>query len=203
MNKKIIYLIRHGEIGYSGEKAYIGITDIPLSKRGILQAKRLKEYFSSIPIDKIYSSDLIRTVQTSEIITENRNIEIVKLKELREINMGDWEGKTFKEIRAKYPEAFENRMKFIEDFKPSNGESFRECEIRVKEAFDKIITAEEEQIIITAHAGVSRVLLADILGMPLENIFRLQLDYGSINKILFDGRQSKVQSINFQINPIL
>lgn len=200
MNKKVIYLVRHGEIEYSGEKAYIGISDIPLSIKGISQARRLKEYFNSLPIDKIYSSDLTRTVQTSKIISENRSIEIEKLKELREINMGDWEGKTFKEIRTRYPEMFKNRMKTIEDFKPLNGESFRECQARVKIAFDRILTEEGDQIIITAHAGVNRTLLADILGMPLKNIFRFQLDYGGISKIVFDGKQSKVEFINSNVN---
>lgn len=200
MEKKVIYLIRHGEIYTSGEKTYIGISDIPLSIKGIDQAKKLRAYFSNIHIDKIYSSDLKRNIQTSDMIVENRNLQVIKLKELREINMGSWEGKTFTEIRAKYPEDFKNRIKNIEGFKPEEGESFTECKKRAVAIFNKITKMEGKNILIVAHAGINRVIIADILEIPLKNIFKLKQNYGCINKISFYRNEYKIEYINNVIN---
>lgn len=195
--RKNIYLIRHGEIESAGEKRYIGIKDVNLSLNGINQAVKLRDFFSCVPIDKIYCSELIRSVETAKIINENRNIQIFKDNQLREMNMGSWEGKTFKEIKAKFPDEFERRIKEIETFKPDGGESFKECSERVINAFIKITGESFENIIILAHAGVNRLIISYILDIPINNIFKFRQDYGCINKITIDESGYKIDCINY------
>lgn len=200
MKCKTVYLLRHGQINTSGKKRYIGILDIPLSEEGIIQANKLKEYFSSICVDKIYSSSLIRSVQTAHIIGGAENMQVSVMDELKEINMGDWEGKSFDEIRNKYPEEFKNRMENIEAFRPENGESFGQCKKRAWDIFSKIISSDESNIIIVAHAGINRVILASLLGIPMNNIFKFKQDYGCINKIRFlNERDYSVEYINYTL----
>ncbi len=197
MKKKNIYLIRHGEIYTAKEKTYIGILDIPLNREGILQAKKLKDFFSHINIDKIYSSDLIRSVQTANIIMEDRSMKLIELSELREINMGNWEGKTFKEIKEKYEDLFEFRMENIKDFKPQNGESFGECRKRAMDIFNKIAKSDGYNILIVAHAGVNRVIIASLLGIPIKDLFIFKQDYGCINKITYNNNKYTLEYINY------
>jgi len=195
--KKTIYLIRHGEIESAGEKRYIGIKDVKLSAYGIYQAKKLQHFFSDIYIDKIYCSSLTRTIETAKIIKAYKNIQLVEEDNLREINMGSWEGKTFNEIKTKFPDEFERRIKEIDTFKPAGGESFKECRERAVSVFKRISQESFENIIVTSHAGINRSIISDILGMPVNNIFKLKQDYGCINKITIDKSAEKIDCINY------
>lgn len=195
--KKTIYLLRHGEIESAGEKRFIGIKDVSLSMNGIYQAEMLQHFFNNIYIDKIYCSSLTRTIQTAKIINENRDIQLVKEDNLREINMGIWEGKTFEEIKTKFPHEFERRIKEIDTFKPAGGESFIECRERAVSVFKRISGESFESIIITAHAGINRSIISDILGIPINNIFKFKQDYGCINKITIDKSAEKIDYINY------
>lgn len=197
MSKKNIYLIRHGEIETNGENRYIGVIDLPLNINGIAEAKKLKVFFQDVSLDKIYCSDLQRSVQTAEIIAEKKITQIEKLSELREINMGNWEGKTFREIKEKFPKEFNARLDEIENFKPNGGESFKECQLRAISIFNKIAETNNKNVVIVAHAGINRSILAYLLGMPLKNIFKFQQNYGCINKIVFDGVNYKLSYINY------
>ncbi len=192
MNRKI-YLIRHGKIDIGNEKCYVGITDIPLSIEGILQAKRLKEFFASIDIEKAYLSPLTRCVQTTNIILENRNVENFLVKELMEINMGEWDGKTFKYIKSVLPEQFKERGENIDSFIPQGGESFNQLRERVNPIFQSIIKNTNGNILIIAHAGVNRVILSSILSMPLKDIFKIKQPYGCINELSLNKEDEKWQ----------
>lgn len=199
MKSKNIYLIRHGEIGISGEKRYIGVLDLPLNINGNLQAQKLNVFFENIDLDKIYCSDLQRSLQTAEIIAGKKVVKIEKFKELREINMGNWEGKLFKEINVKYPIEFRTRLDEIENFKPVGGESFKECQLRAISIFSTLAKEDGENIAIVAHAGINRSIIAYILGVPLKNIFKFEQHYGCINKIIFDGVNFKLSYLNYFI----
>lgn len=196
MSKKNIYLIRHGEIQCGREKMYIGVSDIQLSNVGIDQAYKLKHFFESINVNKLYCSDLKRTVETSRIISESTNLKVTALNELREINMGDWEGKTFKEIKLKFPDEFQRRIKEVGSFKPNGGESFYQVQKRAVGAFQKICKSDDENILVVAHAGVNRSIISWILQIPMENIFRFKQDYGCINKIVCNETGYNIEYIN-------
>lgn len=200
MSKKTIYLIRHGEIESAGEKRYIGIKDVALSMNGIIQAGKLKDFLNDIDINRIYCSDLRRSIETSRIIAGNKNINIIKIKELREINMGSWEGKTFKEIKARFPVEFEKRINEIGTFKADGGESFLQCQKRVVKIFKRISHEAVDNIAIVAHAGVNRMIISYILHIPINDIFKFSQDYGCINKIVFNENNYRIEYMNYKNN---
>ncbi len=184
MRDRTIYLIRHGRLQVpDDEKRYIGQIDIPLNETGISQAVRLRERLAGEKLESIFSSDLARTRETAKIIAARRNIIITELKQLREISLGEWEGRTFTEIERNYPEAFKARGKDIVNYKARGGESFAECNTRVIGAFIEIVRSTTGNIVISGHAGVNRLILCFCMGEPLSNMFSIRQDYGCLNII--------------------
>lgn len=195
--EKVIYLIRHGSIETeNSERRYIGQIDIPLSDKGIRQARLLQAELDGKNISSIFCSDLTRSVETARIISERWDAGLVIRRDLREINMGEWEGRTFKEIAACYPGEYAKRGKDILSYRAPGAESFEECRSRVIAAFTEIEACTAENILIVGHAGINRLLLCHVLGMPLENLFRISQGYGCINIIAGSGRQYCVRLLN-------
>lgn len=192
MDKKI-YLVRHGRIDTGKEKCYIGVTDLILSKEGIAQAQKLKSFFQNIYIEKAYVSPLIRCVQTADIILENRNVERVLMREFMEINLGQWEEKTFSYIKKFFPEQFKNRGENIATFVTPGGESFEQLRKRVIPVFQAIKENTKDNVLIVAHAGVNRVILSSILSISINDMFKIDQDYGCVNEILWNDEFKKLQ----------
>lgn len=192
-----IYLIRHGETEDADSRRYKGHIDVPLSENGIAQVKRLSEYFvqncsklfnavqrSSGSLDAVYSSDLGRAVKSAEIIAGPFGLKPVIKKGLKERNFGVWEGMTFDEISKKWPDAFGAWAANPLKFSPMEGESTLEARDRTLPVFHEIVDKHKEQnIAIVSHGGVIRIILCELLGIPLENIFRIEQDFAALNVI--------------------
>lgn len=194
--KRYIYLLRHGETEYGREKRYLGHTDCELSEEGREQAKCLAGIFArnKIIIDNIFSSDLSRCEDTINIVFPNQKVTL--LEQLREINVGDWEGLTFDEVKSKYAEDYIKRGENIARFIPRNGESFEQCQKRAVTIFREIINSTEGNIAICSHAGFIRTLLCNILNKDLKDMFSIKQDYGCINIITVDDNNILVEGIN-------
>ena len=199
-----IYLIRHGETEDADARRYKGHIDVPLSDNGIEQIKRLSEFLSAAEpqcrsavgarcprpdsdgaaLKAVYCSGLSRAVKSAEIIAVPFGLKPVIVEGLKERNFGIWEGMTFDEIQGKYPEAFNAWAENPLRFSPMQGESTIEISERALDAFNEIISRHNgESIAIVAHGGINRVILCELLGMPLENIFRIEQDYAALNVI--------------------
>jgi alpha-ribazole phosphatase len=196
MDNKLIYLARHGDIGLGRDKRYISHLDMPLSDLGKKQAMLLKDKFCRVPLDNIYCSDLDRSQQTADIIASAHKIVPTSRVELRELNMGAWEGELFSEIRAKYPQQFNERGENIAHYRSPEGESFSDCYKRVIPVFENLSRSDEAPILIVGHAGVNRVILCHVLGIPLDNVFRLEQSYGCLNLICKVGTEYRVKFLN-------
>lgn len=200
MTNKTIYLLRHGKIAVDGEqRRYIGQADVPLADEGIKQAERLRTLLSKTGFAAIYCSDLVRSHATAKIISKNSELAPVVMPELREINLGEWEGRTFAEIARSYPEQFESRGRDIAYYRTPGGESFAECSSRAKSAFQNILTATGETAVVVGHAGVNRVILCHILGAPLANLFRIGQDFACINILQYTGNTGRIKALNWTI----
>lgn len=101
---KKVYLIRHGLPDFPGGKRMcIGATDIPLGETGHSQAAEMAKILP--PVTAVFSSPLIRAVQTAQAI----GLPVTILDDLRELHAGEWDGLTFDEIRIRYPELYAAR----------------------------------------------------------------------------------------------
>ena len=169
-------------------------------------------------LSAVYTSDLSRAVKSAEIIAGPHVLKPIIMPELRERNFGIWEGMSFDEIRVKYPEEFEAWADNPLKFKPMQGESTIEVRDRVVEALNKIIFeirnrkseieknsslvtrhSSPNSIAIVSHGGVNRVILCHLLGIPLENIFRIEQDFGALNIIEFYDKYPVVKLVNYRV----
>jgi len=174
----LIFLLRHGQICGSEEKRFIGTTDVPLDDTGLLQARYWQTIFSDFPLDIIYSSRLQRCDHTARQIAGKRPI--INTDALNEIHMGELDGKTFEEIKARYPEEFIKRGENLATYRPPGGESFQDLSNRVLPFFYEILAGKKEKTLIVTHAGVIRVILCHILNLPLKDLFQIKPAYGEL-----------------------
>ncbi|WP_449241107.1 histidine phosphatase family protein [Desulfoscipio gibsoniae] len=179
----LIYLVRHGEIDTDRQKRFIGQIDLPLTGAGVRQAEKLRERLAGITPAGIYCSDLSRSLLTAQIIAGARTLSPVADIGLREICLGEWEGRSFADMRQKHPAEFAKRGANIAEYMPPGGESFSAFSRRIMTAFNRLVSSVNGDLLLVGHAGVNRVIISQLLGMPIHNIFHICQDYGCLNII--------------------
>ena len=183
LNTKQIYLLRHGEIVDSGEKRYIGQTDVPLNSKGLAQAFWWREELSHVDFEAVYSSDLIRAMDTAKGVVNIHESQIHVMPQLREIDLGDWDGETMENIKTRFPDSWKERGRRMDSFRPPNGESFDDLHDRVIPVFQKIISEMTGDVLIVGHAGVNRIILCHVLKKPIKELFDIPQEYAALNLI--------------------
>jgi alpha-ribazole phosphatase len=193
---RVLYLVRHGKIRQEDDqRRYIGQIDVPLAEEGRRQAEHLRRRMAHAEIGAAYCSDLTRSRETAEIAAGGR-FEIVARPDLREISMGKWEGRTLGEVARQFPEAYKARGEDIAGFRVPGGESFVECSRRAVSAFEDIMARTTGNVLVIGHAGVNRLILCHLLGMPVENLFRIGQDYSCLNIIQASNSGYQVRLVN-------
>jgi broad specificity phosphatase PhoE len=200
--EKKILLLRHGETRTgTRERRFIGQLDLPLTETGRRQARYWHGCLRDIPLASIVSSDLSRCLETARIVAGDPVAEITALAELREIHLGQWDGMAFRQVQERWPDAFQQRGQMLDRFRPPAGESFLGLQRRVIPAFERAVDQSGRILLMVAHAGVNRVILCHILGMPLERLFRIGQEYGALNLIDRQTDGYRIQSLNLPPAP--
>lgn len=126
-----LVLCRHGQSTANAGEWISGWQDVPLTEKGLREAKFLADRIGEIEgLDGIISSDLHRSVQTAEVIAKATGLTHIKARELRERNFGDWEGLTFKEVTRREP-GWRDRIFSSPEEAPPGGETLEELASRV------------------------------------------------------------------------
>lgn len=189
--KTRIYLIRHGEVVGAGTRRYNGHADVALTPHGMAQYEMLKERFDGIEISACYTSDLTRCVMGAELLGSHLGVKPVKHRELRELNVGIWEGKTWNELMEKYPEQWQARLNDIVNYRVPEGENLVDVNNRVMPVIGDIVARHrEENVLVVAHGGVNRLILLNAIGAPLSALFNVEQSYCGFNVIDYyeDGK---------------
>lgn len=196
-----VFLMRHGDIRQDNVRRYIGQADIELNATGRAQAISWRTELANIPLKRIYCSDLCRSHETACIIAEGRSAPVQPLSKLREINMGAWDGQAMDDVRSHYAGEYEKRGSDMVYYRPPAGECFADVAARVIPLFEEIVRNTTGNLLIVGHAGVNRVILSHILGMPLDNLFRLRQDYACLNVIDCgrDGMRLREMNLDSQV----
>lgn len=180
--KTRIHLIRHGEV--EGAHCYNGHRDVALTPRGEDQYQGLKPRLDPDRISACYTSDLTRTVRGGEILGAYLGVEPVKLRQLRELNCGAWEGLSLAEIQSSRPDEWAARLADLVDFRAPGGESLTDLAARVLPALAEIVARHRgEEVLVVAHGGVNRVILLDAIGAPPASMFNIEQKYCAMNLI--------------------
>ncbi|MBO8137466.1 MAG: alpha-ribazole phosphatase [Desulfotomaculum sp.] len=184
-----LFLVRHGETEWNAANKFQGHTDVSLSDVGREQAERLALNLQKFNISAVYASDLSRARETAEIITSNLNIPVICREELREINFGDWEGLTVEEIKHRYEDVVKKWWKDPSNTRIPGGEILSDLVNRVVDSIIKIINQHPgENVLVVTHGGVVRSIICYVLGISINEYWRLQMKNCSLTIIYFpDG----------------
>ena len=193
-----LYLIRHGQVVNHHEFRYNGHFDVDITDIGVLQMENITSFLATKPITVVYSSDLQRATKGAEIIGGALGLKPVKVHAFRELHLGRWEGLTREEGAAQFPEEADFRFRDLAHTRVQGGENLHDLKNRVVPALKDTLTKHAgEHIALIAHGGVNRVILCDAMGLPMENFFRIEQDYGCINVIdYFDDGVKVVKLLN-------
>jgi broad specificity phosphatase PhoE len=172
-----IYLIRHGETASNVEGRFRGRADIPLSENGFRQAEALGLAFRDIELSAIYSSPLIRAMQTAEAVAKGRKTPIIEHESFLNIDLGDWTGKPRAEIEAKYPELWQKWRTVPEDMVIPGGEGVMDVMRRSLDGLNALAAKHMgEKIAVVSHRAVLKPLIAGALGILKPFFWKLHLD---------------------------
>lgn len=167
-----LYITRHGETVWNTQKRMQGWSDSDLTENGISNAVSLGDRMKEIKLDVIYTSPSKRTITTANLIKGEREIPIILDENLREINMGLWEGQTLSDIEQKYPIEYDAFWNTPHLYKTLNGESFAMLHKRVLNAINSIQDKHSSgNILIVTHSVVIKTLLAFFKNYPLEKLW--------------------------------
>lgn len=192
-----LFLVRHGEVVRQGQGKFLGFTDLKLSVRGKKQIQGLAEYLKGVALDQVYASDLIRAADSAGFICRDRKVKPVLRPAFREMNMGDWDGKSWEDVRKDNSEINPRYFYNLKKFYFPGGENWSQFRSRVLEGMELLLReGQGEKILLVAHAGVNRVLLARALGLRYRNMFHIAQGYGCLNIIEYYETGARVILMN-------
>jgi broad specificity phosphatase PhoE len=200
-----IFLWRHPEVQGYKEGRFFGHQDIGLSKDGREQVRAMAKRMTAERLTAVYCSDLQRTRVAAEAIgrLQRPRRKPEPLPALRELNLGIWEGMTYNDIAARYPQDLAARYQDLAGFRIAEGESLLDLAERVVPAFMNMVADNKGgRVCVVAHAGVNRVIMAKLMGAPLDRVFRLGQDYACLNIIdVFEDGLPLIQNLNLPPAP--
>lgn len=155
-------MIRHGQSESNLGHFHGGWAQVNLTPKGKEDAKKAGESIKGISFDKVYSSDLVRALQTSEIALPDKEPTVTAL--LREINVGDLSRKCSDDCKKLYGEKYD-LAKSKRDFTAFNGESTEDQMNRARD-FLKLLEADPcDRVAAFCHGGTIRCVLSIVMGL--------------------------------------
>ena len=181
-----IYLLRHGQTDENRKGSYYGNLDISLNAVGVNQGNKAKSFFYDIKLDKVYVSDKKRTLEMAKLVLGQKDIGIIQDNRINETNFGDFEGKTYEEIKRIYPKECLCWKENWKEFVPPGGESYIKLCERVKSFMEHIKMLEFNNILICAHSGVIRAIYCYIMNENIDLFWKFGCKNGDISIIKYE-----------------
>jgi len=179
----ILLLLRHEETENPRGILY-GQKDVPLSTAGRKKTEKLVAKLAAFPLTAVYASDLSRASYGARLLSEKSGAPLKITPHLREIDFGRWTGLTFEEL-LKIPE-FRRRLQDPEKIRPPGGESLKDLSERALQVVSEIKARFSEGLVVVfAHGGLNRALIASLLDIPLRHFFSLEQHPGALNLLVF------------------
>ena len=177
-----IILVRHGENDWVKKHRLAGwIEGVHLNENGRQQATAAANRLSTLPLNALYSSPVLRCRETAEFIANSQNLPITYLDEIGEVRYGKWEGKKIKKLAKKKEwftvQFFPSRMKF------PGGESLRKVQARGVNALEALAEkhGEKEVVCVVSHADLIKLVLAHYLGVHIDLFQRIIISPASVS----------------------
>ena len=195
-----LYLVRHGATAYNLEKPPRlqgrGL-DTALAPVGVRQAELTRDFLAICPVDHCYTSPLERAVQTASIIAAPHRLTPQVVLQLTECDVCAWEGLSWEEIAARFPNEYRQFMDNPAQFGYLGGESFADVYHRARQAIDELLLRHEgEKLLVVAHHVVNRTYLAGVMGLGPEQARRVSLENCGVSVVMRDAEGIAVKTLN-------
>ncbi|MDC7125361.1 MAG: histidine phosphatase family protein [Spirochaetales bacterium] len=196
---KDLLLLRHGE---HDKKGYIGGgSDVPLSSSGKKEAEQLVSALRDFKPDFIFTSPMLRCLQSIEpFLKMEETPKPIICEDLKELNFGEWEGKTYDEINKTDKERLTLWYSAPESYKPPEGESLAQLNKRIEVFMKNIVcNGKDGRYLIVSHGGPIRCILSQLSKTGIEGHWLFQIDKGSFCRInIFDDQEVLIKGINIK-----
>lgn len=171
-----------------------GVADIPLNEQGRRQARSLARYVEGLEGDaEVWSSPLTRAVETAELAFPDRELRLDS--RLRELNFGNFEGKT--QMENELDEAWATWMLDPFELAPPGGESYSQLRERAGQWMREVATGAAGHVVAVTHSGTIQMMLSEVLGVEkVRWRKRFYLRHASISRVLFRGNEIVVERVN-------
>ena len=179
-----LLLVRHGQSEWNRVRRFQGANDVGLSDTGRVQAEALgRAVRRGYRVAAAYVSPMRRALETAAIALAGTAIPRTPLPDLRELSLGEWEGRTVDEVRALDGDPYHAWVRAPLDCPPPGGEALPEVSARVGRAIERIGASHRngDDVLVVAHGGVISVYLCHLLGVSFNALWRLRIDNGSLS----------------------
>jgi alpha-ribazole phosphatase len=189
-----IYLVRHGLTKWNVEKRYLGHTDLSLLEHKKNELMGLKIKVKDVNFESVYCSDLTRCKETLEFLIPNVKTHFDA--RLRELHFGDWEGKTYDQL--KNIEAYSKWLNNWDKLAPPNGESGVQFSNRIDSFMSELLNSAEhenyekhndKQLLIVSHGGVIRYILSKLV--PDKTLWEWDIKHGRAIHLLLGWKKGE------------
>ncbi len=182
-----LYLIRHTEAEGNLYRLAQGHYNGKVTVRGAKQIAALAERFKDIHIDTVYASDLERAKETAKGLAVPRDLDLNIDPDLREINMGVWEGMPWGEIAHRWPEGMETFSVDPQNWVCEGSEPYEQVKERMLRALGKIVRENDgKTVAVVSHGMAIKIVLMHFLGIdPASKDAMLHGDNTSVSYIEF------------------
>lgn len=193
-------IVRHGYSMGNKEKRFSGQMDVALDEIGLRQARSIAEYvLANFCVDAIYASDLQRAVDTVKPVADALKLPVITRKNLREVDVGDWQGKLITDVEKQYPESFALYKENPGLSRFDGGESYAQLQQRVVQAFEKIAADNDgKTVLVGTHGGVIRTLRAAWTGTPLDKIKEIpHVPNASVTVAIYESGRFALKDVGY------
>ncbi len=191
-----LLLVRHGETLANKNQLYLGRSESPLSEEGKRQAQCLEAFLRNEPLDAIYTSTSLRTLETVEGLAYKKGLPIYQEEAFCEIDFGEFEGKDFKTIQQTTPQEVQKMLEEGEAYTFPGGESLRTSYARHIKGLEAICKLPQKTILLCAHGGTLRDCISYLIGGSPALHWHFKIEPGSLTRFSFQGDFAVCEGLN-------
>ncbi|HEY9784963.1 MAG TPA: histidine phosphatase family protein [Candidatus Obscuribacterales bacterium] len=194
-----LLLIRHGHTQATEEGRLYNDPRAELTNEGIRQAHALARWVKEKNPDRLLSSTAKRVVSTAEIIAREIGLVAEPVEGLNEWDVGDWEGRTYLDIKKNDPAIYAHWSADPILNRPPGGESVADMVERIRKRLNELLIEHDGRTIaLVTHAGIVRSVIIHALDMPVQNFWRISIPVGSVSRVDFSKTFATVHFIATQ-----
>lgn len=193
----MLYLVRHGETSFNRDGLGLGHADPPLTDLGRMQAAALGARLAPVPLSRILSSPLTRSVETARAIAGERGVEVETRSELIELDAGEADGLPLASLRERHPGFLEAWMGDAPaDVPMPGGESLRDLAARLAPLVAELKSPSEGHVAVVSHNFVVKTLVCELLGIDLHRFRAIATDLAGLSTISVTVRGASIVALN-------